>query len=181
MEAHYLSNIKKEFKRYKTLGDQTFTQLQEPDFHFQYSNEDNSIAVIVKHMAGNMHSRFTNFLTEDGEKPWRQRDAEFEPSLQTKAQILEAWASGWSSVFEALDKLEPGQLMKEVKIRNEVHSVIEALNRQLAHYAYHTGQIVWLGKAIRGKAWKSLSIPKGASEAFNEKMFGTDNTSHKSG
>ena len=172
LAAHYLGNIKKEFSRYKTLGDKTFAQLEEADFHFRYTDEDNSIAVIVKHMAGNMRSRFTNFLTEDGEKPWRHRETEFQPTLRTKAEILESWATGWACVLDALDMLEPEQLMTEVKIRNESHSVIGALNRQLAHYAYHTGQIVFLGKAIKGKQWKSLSIPKGGSDAFNARMFG---------
>jgi hypothetical protein len=122
-------------------------------------------------MAGNMRSRFTNFLTEDGEKSWRKREREFEPGLQTKAEVLQAWESGWKCVFDALDGLNPGQLLQEVKIRNEAHTVLEAINRQLAHYAYHTGQIVYLAKSLRGKEWKSPSIPKGESDRFNEKMF----------
>lgn len=173
LEAHYLNNIKKEFTRYKSLGDKTFAQLEEADLQFRFTEEDNSIAVIVKHMAGNMRSRFTNFLTEDGEKPWRHRETEFESTLKTKEEILDAWDSGWACVFQVIDTLEPNQLKSEVKIRNEVHSVLEALNRQLAHYAYHTGQIVFLAKGIKGKDWKSLSIPKGGSAAFNARMFGT--------
>lgn len=169
--AHYLEIIKKEFLRYKTLGDKSFEQLDEEDLHFKRGEEDNSIAVIVRHMAGNMRSRFTNFLTEDGEKPWRQRETEFEPGPRTKAEVLQAWASGWKCVFDALDGLNPGQLLQEVKIRNEAHTVVEAINRQLAHYAYHTGQIVYLAKSLRGKEWKSPTIPKGASDRFNEKMF----------
>ncbi len=172
MKVHYLNHIKKEFTRYRTLGDKTFAQLSEDDFHYRFSEEDNSIAVIDKHMAGNMRIRFTNFLIEDGEKPWRHRDTEFEPTLGTKAAVLEAWESGWNCVFEALDSLEPDQVMAEVKIRNEVHSVLQALNRQLAHYAYHTGQIVLLAKSIKGENWQSLSIPKGGSDAFNAQMFG---------
>ena len=173
LAVHYLDNIKKEFTRYKTLGDKTFAQLEEADFHFRKSDEDNSIAIIVKHMAGNMRSRFTNFLTEDGEKSWRHRESEFEPTLHTKSEVLDAWESGWACVLLVLDTLEPEQLASEVKIRNEAHSVLEALNRQLAHYAYHTGQVVYLGKASRGKLWQSLSIPKGGSAAFNARMFGT--------
>ena len=177
---NYLSNIKKEFSRYRILGDKTFAQLAEADFHFRYTEEDNSIAVIVKHMAGNMRSRFTNFLTEDGEKSWRNRETEFEPTLGTKTAVLEAWNSGWACVFNVLEALKPEQLKSEVKIRNEAHTVLEALNRQLAHYAYHVGQIVMLGKAVKGKDWQSLSIPKGGSDAFNAQMFGTDRPAKKS-
>ncbi len=179
LAVHYLQNIQKEFTRYKSLGDKTFDQLEGADFHFRLGEEDNSIAVIVKHMAGNMRSRFTNFLTEDGEKSWRNRESEFDPTLQTKTEVLDAWNSGWACVFDVLEKLEPEQLLAEVKIRNEAHSVMEALNRQLAHYAYHTGQIVFLAKGIQGKDWKSLSIPKGGSAAFNARMFGLEGNEEK--
>lgn len=169
--AHYLENIKKEFLRYKMLAEKSFEQLKDEDLHFKRDEADNSIAVIVRHMSGNMRSRFTNFLTEDGEKSWRMRETEFKPGLRTRAEILEAWESGWRCVFDALDGLNPEEILQEVRIRNEAHSIVEALNRQLAHYAYHTGQIVYLAKSLRGKDWKSASIPKGESDLFNKRMF----------
>ncbi len=175
--SHYLKNVKKEFTRYKTLGDKTFAQLEEGDFHFRFTEEDNSIAVIVKHMAGNMRSRWTNFLTEDGEKSWRKRETEFEATLRSKTDILEAWKSGWECLFDALDGLTPENLSDTIEIRKEPHTVLEAINRQLAHYAYHTGQIVFLAKSIRGNDWQSLSIPKGGSDVFNKRMFGKANPS----
>ena len=171
-QTQYLTNVKKEFLRYKTVTEKSLEQLEEKDIHFKRDKEDNSIAVIIKHMVGNMRSRFTNFLTEDGEKTWRNRETEFEPTLHTKAEVMEAWESGWKCVFDALDGLKPEDLTLQIKIRNEAHSVVEAFNRQLAHYAYHTGQIVYLAKSIRGKNWESPSIPKGESDRFNQKMFG---------
>lgn len=168
---HYLTNVKKEFQRYKGIVEKSLEQLGEEDIHYRRNEEDNSIAIIVKHMVGNMRSRFTNFLTEDGEKSWRNRETEFEPTLRTKSEVLEAWELGWNSVFEALDSLKPDQLMQLVKIRNEDHTVMEAINRQLAHYASHSGQIVYLAKSICGKKWESLSIPRGQSDLFNQKMF----------
>ncbi|MBT8322310.1 MAG: DUF1572 domain-containing protein [Eudoraea sp.] len=171
LPAQYIINIKKEFTRYKTLGEKTFAQLAEADFHFRYAEEDNSIAVIVKHMAGNMRSRWTNFLTEDGEKSWRNRETEFEASLRSKADMLEAWESGWECLFNALDGLTPENLSDTVEIRKEPHTVMEALNRQLSHYAYHTGQIVFLAKSIKGKEWQSPTIPRGQSEDYNKQMF----------
>ncbi|MCE2612573.1 DUF1572 domain-containing protein [Flavobacteriaceae bacterium D16] len=170
LPTQYLSNIKKEFLRYKGVAEKSFEQLKEDDLHFVPNEGDNSIAVIVKHMVGNMRSRWTNFLTEDGEKSWRHRETEFEPSLRTKAEVLEAWNSGWALVLDVLNSLEPEQLRVQVKIRNEGHTVLEAINRQLAHYAYHTGQIVYLAKSIKGEEWESPSIPKGASDLFNKKM-----------
>ena len=170
--THYLTTIKKEFLRYKSVAEKAIGQLNEEDLHLRPNEEDNTISVIVMHMVGNMRSRFTNFLTEDGEKPWRNRETEFVSTLRTKAEVLEAWKSGWTCVFDALESLEPEQLLREVMIRNEVHSAMEAINRQLAHYAYHTGQIVYLARSIRGKEWVSPSIPKGESDLFNKKMFG---------
>jgi uncharacterized damage-inducible protein DinB len=170
LPEHYLTNIKEEFLRYKGVAEKCFEQLTEEDLHFVPNEGDNSIAVIVKHMAGNMRSRWTNFLTEDGEKTWRHRETEFEPTLRAKAEVLEAWNSGWACLLEALESLAPEQVLNEVKIREEAHTVIEAINRQLAHYAYHTGQIVYLAKSIRGAQWKSPSIPKGQSDLFNKKM-----------
>ncbi|MCL6275345.1 DUF1572 domain-containing protein [Muricauda sp. 2012CJ35-5] len=169
---HYLSNVKKEFHRYKTMGEKTFAQLSEEDIHWKYTEEDNSVAIIVKHIVGNMLSRWTNFLTEDGEKSWRHRDTEFEAPYASKDEMLKAWEKGWNCLFEALDQINASNFDQKVKIRNEEHSVVEAVNRQLAHYPSHVGQIVFIGKMILGADWQSLSIPKGESEAFNKRMFG---------
>ncbi|NAY93200.1 DUF1572 domain-containing protein [Muricauda sp. JGD-17] len=175
-QQNYLSNIQFEFQRYKTLGDKTFEQLSERDICWQYQESDNSIAIIVKHLVGNMLSRWTNFLTEDGEKTWREREMEFEGPYSSKAEMLSEWEKGWQCLFDALEEVNTSNFDAKIKIRDEEHTIIEALNRQLAHYASHVGQIVFLGKMIRGKEWISLSIPKGGSEAFNKKMFGKDKT-----
>lgn len=168
---HYLENAKFEFERYKKLGEGTFDQLSENQLHWRPSETDNSIAIIVKHLAGNMLSRWTNFLTEDGEKPWRHRDTEFEDPPQTKKELLLIWEKGWQCLFQALDSINESNFDTKVVIRGEEHSITQAINRQLGHYASHVGQIVLLGKMIRGQAWQSLSIPKGKSEAFNKNIF----------
>ncbi len=168
---HYLQNITGELKRYKSLGDRCFVQLSDDDIHRCFADESNSIAIIVKHMVGNMLSRWTNFLTEDGEKSWRHRDTEFEDPYTSLSDMIEAWERGWQCVFDALNTIDNTNFYKKVLIRNEEHSIPEALNRQLAHYAYHTGQIVWVSKNIKGAAWESLTIPKGKSEDFNKSMF----------
>ncbi len=169
---HYRQNIIDEFMRYKTLGDRCFEQLSEGDIHWSTADQSNSIALIVKHMVGNMLSRWTNFLTEDGEKSWRHRDMEFEDPYPTRSEMIEAWERGWKCVFDALEMINDANFYGKVLIRNEEHSIPEALNRQLGHYAYHTGQIVWISKNIKGKEWQSLSIPKGMSDEFNRSMFG---------
>ena len=132
--------------------------------------ESNSIALIVKHMTGNMQSRFTDFLTSDGEKPDRRRDLEFVDPLQTREELLASWEAAWACVFSALEPLNDSELAKTVTIRGEAHSVMQALNRQVAHYSYHCGQIVFLAKHLRHESWKSLSVPRGASQVFNEKV-----------
>ena len=170
-QENYLSNVKFDFQRYKSMGNATFAQISDDDIHWKYAETDNSIAIIVKHMVGNMLSRWTNFLTEDGEKSWRQRDLEFEKPYSTKAEMLSAWEKGWQCLFEALGSINSANFENKIKIRNEEHSIIEAINRQLAHYASHIGQIVFIGRMIKGSDWTSLSIPKGESEAFNKKMF----------
>ena len=172
-QKNYLSNVLFEFHRYKTLGDKTFAQLSEKDLHWQYSETDNSIAIIVKHMVGNMLSRWTHFLTEDGEKSWRNREMEFEAPYASKAEMLIAWEQGWQCLFDALETVNASNFGNKITIRGEEHTIVEAINRQLAHYSSHVGQIVFLGKMIKGADWTSLSIPKGDSEAFNRKMFGT--------
>ncbi len=160
-----------EFNRYKTMGDRTFEQLSEEDIHWKLNESDNSIALIVKHMCGNMLSRWTNFLTEDGEKPWRNREDDFENPSTTKTEMLAAWESGWQCLFDALKSVSAENFDTVIKIRNEDHSIVEAVHRQLAHYSGHVGQIVLLGKIIKAEKWASLSIPKGHSEDFNKNMF----------
>ncbi len=172
MTETYLRSAIKEFRRYKSLGDKTFSRLSEEDIHWRLNEESNSIAVIVKHMAGNMLSRWTNFLNEDGEKTWRKRDDEFVDSFSTKHEMTEAWDKGWTCVFDALNSITPDDYNTQVYIRGEKHSITEAVNRQLGHYAYHCGQIVMTGKNILGPDWESLSIPKGGSAEFNQSMFG---------
>ncbi len=158
-EAFFESAIKK-FSAQKLLGEKTFAQLDDTDLFFKPSRESNTIAVIVQHMSGNMLSRWTNFLTEDGEKPWRERDKEFEDILTTKEDVLNAWSKGWQCVFDALENLQPGDLLKTISIRSEPMLVIDAIVRQIDHYGYHVGQIVYIGRMIREDAWQTLSIPK---------------------
>lgn len=163
----FLQTAVRRLKYYKDLGDKTFEQLNEWDFHYQPNDESNSIAVIIQHMAGNMLSRWTNFLTEDGEKEWRKRDEEFEIHTYTKQQLLELWEKGWTCFFDALESLKKKDLKKTVHIRKEPLTVIDAINRQLAHYPYHIGQIIFLAKIIKNKNWKNLSIPRGDSQQYN--------------
>jgi hypothetical protein len=167
----YLESVKKQFLYYKMLGEKAIDQL-EPEQLFVSVNEDtNSIAVIVNHLSGNMLSRWTDFLTTDGEKEWRNRDAEFEHDLQTKDQVLTLWNDGWECFLGALDSLQPEQLSEIIYIRNEGHTVIEAINRQLAHYPYHIGQIVFYAKQLKKSEWESLSIPKNKSDSYNAEKF----------
>jgi len=166
----FLKDSIKRFKAYKALGDKTFEQLEEKDFFFQPSSESNSIAIIIQHLHGNMLSRWTNFLTEDGEKEWRQRDAEFENTAHTKASLINLWNEGWNCLLHTLESLQPDDLLKTVTIRTEPLIVYDAVLRQLAHYPYHVGQIVYLGTVIKNETWKSLSIPKGGSHAYLESV-----------
>lgn len=167
--TEYLRSSIKRFKEFKRLADKAFEQLQEDkDFHYQPDALSNSIAVIIQHMSGNMISRWTNFLTEDGEKTWRKRDTEFETSTHTKAGLLGIWEAGWELLFATLESLQPADLGKTVYIRQEGQSVIDAIQRQLAHYASHVGQIIYIARMVNGEAWLSLSIPKGQSDAFNK-------------
>lgn len=169
--ADYLESARKQFQYYKLLGDRTFDQLAEADLFWQYNPESNSIAIIVRHLWGNMLSRWTDFLTSDGEKEWRNRDAEFEASIKTADELREKWEAGWKCLFDALESINPANFDTTVYIRNMGHSIPEAVNRQMAHYAYHVGQIVFIGRMIKGQDWQSLSIPKGQSAAYNEKKF----------
>lgn len=167
----YLESVKKQFLYYKMLGEKAIAQL-EPDQLFVTLNEDtNSIATIVKHVSGNMLSRWTDFLTSDGEKEWRNRDSEFENDLKSKEEVLLIWNEGWDCLLNALNSLNPEQLSDIIYIRNEGHTVIEAINRQLAHYPYHIGQIVFYAKQLKKGDWDSLSIPKNKSGNYNAEKF----------
>lgn len=171
MEADYLTSVRKQFLYYKKLGEDAMAQISEDQFFLRYNDTSNSIAVIVNHLAGNMLSRFTDFLTSDGEKPWRNRDAEFELDSTNRETYMERWERGWNCLLDNIQQLRPAQLEAIVYIRNEGHSVVEALNRQLAHYPYHIGQIVYIAKICRGKEWDTLSIPKNKSAQYNTKKF----------
>lgn len=168
--SSFLTSYIKRTAYYKTLGEQTFAQLDEIDFHYQPNEESNSIAIIIQHIAGNMLSRFTDFLNTDGEKEWRQRDHEFEEQHLNKEQLIALWQKGWDCYLRAVQSLTEADLEKTITIRSEQLTVTDALNRQLAHYPYHVGQIVYLGRMIKNKTWKNLSIPKGQSQQFNDSM-----------
>ncbi len=171
MPFNYLASVKKYFRQQKTLGDKTIEQLGEENIGWQYNENSNSIAIIVQHLWGNMLSRWTNFLTEDGEKDWRNRDTEFEQVIGTKEELIQKWEAGWQCVFTTLDSLAEEDLGKTIFIRKEPQTVVDAINRQLAHYSNHVGQIVYIGKMILNNQWVSLSIPKGNSKDFNKKMM----------
>ena len=171
LQNSYLESIKKQFLYYKTLGEKAMEQL-EPEQLFISVNEDtNSIAVIIKHLSGNMISRWTDFLTSDGEKDWRNRDGEFEETINTKEELLNVWNKGWDCFFNTINALTPDQLETIIYIRNEGHTVIEAINRQLAHYPYHIGQIVFYAKMLKKSEWNSLSIAKNKSTSYNTDKF----------
>ena len=171
MDTSYLTSVKKQFEYYKSLGDKTFNQLTEEQLFWLSNVDDNSIAIIVKHIAGNMRSRWTNFLTEDGEKEWRNRDDEFINSFTTKEEVIAYWEMGWQCLFNALNTITPENFDSIVYIRNQGHTITEAINRQLCHYSYHIGQIVFLGKLLLGNDWESLSIAKNASKDYNTDKF----------
>ena len=165
--AHYLNEAHRQMRGHKRLAEGAMAQLKDEELFVTLDPESNSVAVIVKHMAGNMRSRFTDFLTTDGEKPDRYRDQEFELSpTTTRADLTKWWEEGWARVFEAIESLKPEDVMRTVTIRGEPHTVLQAVNRQVAHYAYHAGQIVFLAKHFRSGKWRSLSIPRGKSEDY---------------
>lgn len=171
MTTNYLESAKKQFHYYKLLGERTLDQLADEDLFWQYNPESNSIAIIVKHLWGNMLSRWTDFLTSDGEKEWRQREAEFDADIQTREELLEKWKAGWDCLFHALDELNEDNFETIIYIRNMGHTITEAINRQMAHYAYHIGQITYIGRMIKGPSWQSLSIPRGQSATYNANKF----------
>ena len=158
------------FHQYKKLADGAISQVSDEQLFMTLDPEMNSIALIVKHMTGNMRSRWTDFLTSDGEKPDRNRDTEFLDPPSTRKELVERWESGWKLVFDAIEPLKEADLTRSVMIRGEEHSVMQAINRQVAHYASHVGQIIFLAKHLQGSGWKSLSIPRGRSEEFNRRV-----------
>lgn len=165
--THYLEEVRRQFRGHKRMAETAMEQLPDKDFFVTLDPESNSVAVLVKHLAGNMGSRFTDFLTSDGEKPNRFRDREFElnPAI-TRADVMKWWEEGWGIVFAAIEGLKAEDVTRTVTVRGQPHTVLQALNRQIAHYAQHIGQIVFLSKHLRAKEWKTLSIPRGKSEDY---------------
>jgi hypothetical protein len=173
--AHYLDEARRQLRGHKRMGEGAMSQLTDQDFFVTLDPEANSIAILVRHIAGNMRSRFTDFLTSDGEKPNRFRDREFELSpATTRAEVMTWWEEGWTCVFNAIDPLKPEDVIRTVTIRSEPHTVLQAINRQIAHYAQHIGQIVFLAKHLRSSQWKTLGIPRGKSEEYKTVAPRTD-------
>jgi hypothetical protein len=166
----YLKSARKIFSDYKRLAEKAMEQLSNEQLYWQPDKESNSIAIIVKHLRGNMLSRWTNFLTEDGEKAWRDRDTEFEMDWNDRDTIISKWEEGWSCLFNTIDSLKEDDLSKIAMTRGEPNTVLEAINRQIAHYASHIGQIIYLGKMMKQEDWHTLSIARGKSKEFNAKM-----------
>jgi len=176
MNKEYIESVRKQFEYYKMLGEKTIAQLSDEQLFWKYNEESNSIASIVKHLWGNMLSRWTDFLTTDGEKEWRNREAEFENDISDREDLLAKWHAGWNCLFGALDSLGESNWNTVIYIRNQGHSVMEAINRQLAHYPYHVGQIVFIGKMALDEKWASLSIPRGKSQNYNDEKFAQPKT-----
>lgn len=174
--ASYLPNTKKLFQYYKALGEKAMAQLCDEDINWRPNEASNSVAIIVHHLSGNMLSRFTDFLTSDGEKPWRDREAEFEVGYKDKTDMMEAWENGWNRLFQTIDSLTSEDLDKIIYIRNEGQSAMDALQRQLAHYPHHVGQILYIAKMIKGESWQSLSIAKGGTASYNQGKFSEEKT-----
>jgi hypothetical protein len=173
INENYLKSMNRQFLYYKSLGEKAIAQVEdEKKLFWQYNEDSNSIATIVKHLSGNMISRWTDFFTTDGEKEWRNRDSEFENDLKTRAEVMDIWNKGWDRLFKTLnEEIKPEDLERIIYIRNEGHTVMEAINRQLAHYPYHVGQIVFIAKMIKGESWESLSIPRNKSKEYNSGKF----------
>ncbi|MEO0338326.1 MAG: DUF1572 family protein [Bacteroidota bacterium] len=168
---NYLESVRKQFDYYKMLGDRSFAQVSDEGLFWQYNEASNSIAIIVKHLWGNMRSRWTDFLTSDGEKEWRNREGEFTADIKTREELLEKWEEGWACLYTALDSIDTENINQLIYIRNMGHTITEAINRQLAHYSYHIGQIVYIARMLQDQDWESLSIPKGGSTAYNARKF----------
>lgn len=171
MSSPILAAVRDEFQKIKTLGDKAIAQLSDAELHAKIDPESNSVAIIVRHMAGNMRSRWTDFLTTDGEKPWRNRDAEFVDTFADRAELLAWWESGWSALFQSLESLTSDDLARTVFIRGEPHTVPLALQRSLAHTCYHIGQIVMISRILAGDSWTTITIPRGGSAAFNQQAW----------
>ena len=165
--ANYKTDSLSSFRNYKKLAERAIEQVSDEEFFAVIDEEANSIAIIVKHIAGNLRSRWTDFLNSDGEKPDRNRDTEFELSADTRESLMTFWEAGWQTLFDAIEPLTPEDFSKTIMIRGEPHSIVEAINRQLTHYSYHVGQIVLLAKHFRSTEWKTLSVPKNRSAEFN--------------
>ena len=172
-----IHSVTKQFQYYKSLGDKTMSQLSDDQLFWKHDDESNSIAIIVKHLAGNMKSRWTDFRTSDGEKEWRNRESEFADDIKDRKSLEAYWEKGWSCLFSALHSITDNDLEEIVYIRNQGHTITEAINRQLAHYPYHVGQIVFIGKMLTNKNWESLSIPKGKSTSYNDVKFANEKES----
>ena len=170
-QFNYLDSIQKQFAYYRMLGEKAMAQIPDDQLHWQYNEASNSIAIIVKHLWGNMLSRWTDFLNSDGEKTWRDREAEFDNDLKDRQDIMKKWTEGWDVLTDTLQSLGPENLNQTIYIRNMGHSVVEAIHRQLAHYAYHIGQMVYIARMIQDEEWQSLTIPKGQSKAYNQEKF----------
>ncbi len=169
---NYLDDALKSFRNYKKLAERAIEQVSDEEFFAAIDEEANSIAVVVKHIAGNLRSRWTEFLTTDGEKDFRDRDKEFEVTRDTRESLMEFWETGWQTLFDAIEPLSADDFSRTVTIRGQPHTVVEAISRQLTHYAYHVGQIVLLAKHFRSTEWKSLSVPKNRSAEFNRFLAG---------
>jgi uncharacterized damage-inducible protein DinB len=167
----YLEDSIELFRYYKKLAEAAIAQVSDEQLLIAQDEENNSIAIVVKHMTGNMRSRWTDFLTSDGEKPNRHRDTEFEEPASSRQALMKSWEEGWNLLFAALEPLADSDLGRTITIRGEAHSVMQAINRQVAHYSYHCGQIVLLAKHFKGREWKSLSVPRKKSDDFNQKVL----------
>jgi hypothetical protein len=171
MDTSFLKSSILQFKYYKELGEKTIEQIPEAQLAFKLNSETNNINTIVKHLSGNMVSRWSKFLDSDGEKEWRDRDDEFIDTIKTKAELITIWNQGWNVLFDTLENLSNEDLNKISFIRNQGHTVVECIHRQLCHYSYHIGQIVMIGRVICGEKWKTLSIQKGESKPYNSLKF----------
>lgn len=171
--SDYIDSAIKQFQYYKVLGEKAMAQIPDDKLNWQYNPETNSVAIIVKHLWGNMMSRWVDFLTKDGEKVWRDREAEFVNDITTRKELMEKWEEGWTALFDAMNSvaLNPDSLERIIYIRNLGHTILEATNRQISHYAYHIGQIVHIGKMVQSEQWKSLSIPRGKTSEYNAAKF----------
>ncbi|MDR2221219.1 MAG: DUF1572 domain-containing protein [Flavobacteriaceae bacterium] len=176
MTIQELKGIRKQFEYYRQMVDKTVLILSQDELNLKINEEGNSIAMIMRHITGNLLSRFTNFFTEDGEKPWRNRDDEFADGLYDRHVLISNWDKAWNVLFSTIDNITEENINENIKIRNQDHTVAEAIYRQLAHYPYHIGQIVFIGKVIRDKEWQSLSIPKNKSNEYNQTKFENPNS-----